>query len=91
MSDPRIIEINGATIDCHVDEVLAPSVLRTFAGATPLDFQIDHLVVPERPVWLRTAILGLRWHRARIAGVGHAVCLSLAAHDTPSWLSGNEA
>lgn len=67
MTKPRIIEIDGATIECHVDETLAPSVLRAFAGATPLDSLVDNLEVPERPLWLRTAIGGLRWYRARIA------------------------
>src|SRR5258708_2895805 len=62
-----IIEIDGVTIECHVDETLAPSVLRAFTGATPLDSQVDQLVVPEQPLWLSAAIRGLRWYRAGIA------------------------
>lgn len=66
MNKPRIIELDGDTIECRVDEMLAPSVIRTLVGTTPLDAEVDNLEVPERPVWLRLAVGGLRWYRVQI-------------------------
>lgn len=63
----RIVEFDGATIECRMDDALIPSVLRAFAGATPGDAEIDSLRVPRRPVWLASTIRSLRWYRARVA------------------------
>ncbi|MBI2566426.1 MAG: membrane protein insertion efficiency factor YidD [Candidatus Schekmanbacteria bacterium] len=72
MSEPRIIELRGVTIECRVDETLAPTVLRPFAGTTPLDSEVDALPLPERPRWLRIAIRLLRGYRSHIGHrLGH--------------------
>jgi len=72
MSTPRIIELNGTTIECRVDDALAPSVLRAFAGTTPLDAEVDSLPIPEGARSLRLAIRFLRWYRVRIGPrLGH--------------------
>ena len=71
-SGSRIIELNGATIECRVEETLAPSVLRAFAGTTPLDLEVDGLLIPRRPRWRGIAVRSLRWYRTRIGPrLGH--------------------
>lgn len=65
MGKPRVVDLNGITIECRVDDALVPSVLRAFAGATPLDLQVDSLAVPKRPMWLAASIRALRWYRSR--------------------------
>jgi putative component of membrane protein insertase Oxa1/YidC/SpoIIIJ protein YidD len=69
MTNPRVIEVNGVTIECRVDDVLAPAVLRAFAGATPLDAYVDALPIPKGRTWLAGVIRGLRWYRARVSPV----------------------
>lgn len=64
--EPRIIEFNGVAVEFRVDETLAPSVLRVFAGTTPIDTEVDSLPVPRRPTWLRFAIQVLRAYRTKI-------------------------
>jgi putative component of membrane protein insertase Oxa1/YidC/SpoIIIJ protein YidD len=72
VSKPRIVEFEGTTIECHVDDLLAPSVLRAFIGTTPMDSEVDRLLVPERPGWRRIAVLSLRWYRGQIGfHLGH--------------------
>lgn len=66
-SESRIIEVDGIVIECRVDEILIPSVLRAFTGATPLDAEVDSLAIPERPRWLSASIRALRWYRSRVA------------------------
>jgi putative membrane protein insertion efficiency factor len=67
MKTGRIVEVSGVTIELAVDETLASSVLRAFAGTTPLDAAIDALPVPTRPFWLSSAIGLIRWYRRQIA------------------------
>ncbi len=67
MRDTRTIQIGQVVIECRTDPALAPSVLRAFAGATPLDAEVDRLLVPEGPRWLRAAVLILRSYRERVA------------------------
>lgn len=57
------ISIDGAEIELHVDASLVPSVLRTFAGSTPMDLEIDSQPIPEKPRWLNLCIRFLRWYR----------------------------
>jgi len=67
MKAGRIVEVSGVVIELAVDESLAPSVLRGFAGTTPLDAAIDALSIPARPFWLAHAIQLIRWYRRQIA------------------------
>jgi putative component of membrane protein insertase Oxa1/YidC/SpoIIIJ protein YidD len=71
-SGPRIIELDGATIEFRVDEVLVPSVLRAFAGTTPLDAEVDSLPIPDLPRWRGIAVRFLRWYRTSVGPrLGH--------------------
>lgn len=72
---PRI-KIGEIDVELRVDESLAPSVLRAFAGCTPRDTEVDSLDVPEHPKWLRFCIGLLRWYRrVRPAAIGlRCVC-----------------
>ena len=63
MTDMHIVKVGGDQIHLCVDAHLAPSVLRAFAGRTPLDAEIDSLEVPQGPRWLNLAVLTLRWYR----------------------------
>jgi putative component of membrane protein insertase Oxa1/YidC/SpoIIIJ protein YidD len=67
MANPRVVELNGLTIECRIDDHLAPAALRAFAGATPLDVYVDALPVPDGPKWLAIAVRVLRWYRTRIS------------------------
>ncbi|MBW3570403.1 MAG: membrane protein insertion efficiency factor YidD [Gemmatimonadetes bacterium] len=50
---------------------MAPSVLRAFAGATPLDLDIASHEIPPHPAWLLGCVRCLRWYRrVRPAWVG---------------------
>ena len=42
------LKVDGIEIDLQVDATLAPSVLRAFAGRTPLDSEVDALEIPVR-------------------------------------------
>lgn len=71
MDKPNVVRIGDAEIDLRVDASLAPSVLRAFAGATPMDAEVDALAVPTKPFWLRACVRILRWYRrSRPARVG---------------------
>ena len=67
MGDKRTIEVAGIAMEFRVDAQLAPSAIRTLAGLTPGDQEVDALSVPSSPRWLATAVRLLRWYRA---GVG---------------------
>jgi hypothetical protein len=89
MSKPRIIKGDGIVIECRTDETLAPSVLRVFAGATPLDRDVDSLEIPDRPIWLRNAsapYVGIGLESA--PGWDSAASSSPVARATPSSRSG---
>jgi putative component of membrane protein insertase Oxa1/YidC/SpoIIIJ protein YidD len=65
------VEIGGVEVRLDVDASMAASVLRAFAGATPLDAEIDCQPLPLRPVWLRYSLMSLRWYRrVRPASIG---------------------
>jgi putative component of membrane protein insertase Oxa1/YidC/SpoIIIJ protein YidD len=65
------VEMDGAQIRLDVDDSMTASVLRAFAGATPLDVEIDCQPLPSRPVWLRCSLIALRWYRrVRPAAIG---------------------
>jgi putative membrane protein insertion efficiency factor len=66
-NERHVVEFNGATVECRMDDALVPSALRAFLGATPLDARVDGLRVPRRPIWLSSSIRALRWYRARVA------------------------
>lgn len=69
---PHLVNIDGMTIELRVDDSLAASALRAFAGRTPLDAEVDGLPVPTHPVWLRTCLRALRWYRqVRPTQIGH--------------------
>ena len=59
----RTVRVKSTEIDLRVDDSLAPSVLRVFAGLTPLDAEVDALTVPEQPRWLNLCVRLLRWYR----------------------------
>jgi putative membrane protein insertion efficiency factor len=61
------VKLGAITIELNLDEKLAPSALRAFAGATSLDSLVDSLDVPQTPSSLAIAIRTIRWYRARIA------------------------
>lgn len=63
----RTIKVGDYTIELAVDESLNASVLRAFAGATPLDAAVDALEPPSRPLWLCACVTSIRWYRRRIA------------------------
>jgi len=65
MDKPSVVKVEGAEIDLRVDASLAPSVLRAFAGVTPMDAEVDALAIPMKPFWLRSCIRVLRWYRRR--------------------------
>lgn len=65
------IKVGDDEIRLNVDAAMAPSVLRAFAGATPMDMEVDSQPVPVRPAWLRGCVKSLRWYRrVRPASVG---------------------
>jgi putative component of membrane protein insertase Oxa1/YidC/SpoIIIJ protein YidD len=65
------VKVGDCEIVLNVDVVIAPSVLRMFAGATVLDSEVDLLEIPTRPSWLRACISMLRWYRRiRPASIG---------------------
>ncbi len=66
MRSQQVIEVGGAIIELDVDEKIAASALRAFAGTTPLDSAVDVLPVPRKPWRLAVAIRGLRWYRCSI-------------------------
>jgi hypothetical protein len=53
------IRLGDIDIELKVDESLAPSVLRAFAGCTPRDAEVDSLGVHEHPMWLQFCKKGL--------------------------------
>lgn len=57
------VKVGDCEIVLNVDAVIAPSVLRAFAGATVLDSEIDALEVPPGPLWLLGCISMIRWYR----------------------------
>ena len=63
MDSPCIVRIEGAEIELRVESSLAPSVIRAFAGVTPMDAEVDALSIPTKPIWLRICIQSLRWYR----------------------------
>lgn len=65
------VTVGDREIMLNVDTVLAPSVLRKFAGATVLDSDVDALEMPSGPPWLRGCIALLRgYRRIRPASIG---------------------
>lgn len=72
----RIIELNGVTIECRVDDTMLPSVLRAFAGRTQLDAEVDLLPNPSGSGPRALAVRLLRWYRARVGPrLGHRCVL----------------
>ncbi len=68
----QIIKIDGAEIELRMETSLAPSALRAFLGATPMDAEIDAMPVPNKPLWLWTCVFLLRWYRrVRPQYIGH--------------------
>ena len=63
MDKPNVVRIGDMEIDLRVDASLAPSVLRAFAGVTPLDAEVGALAIPTKPFWLWACIRFLRWYR----------------------------
>lgn len=59
----NVVKIGNSEIELRVAKSLEPSVVRTFAGATPLDAEIDALAIPAKPAWLRVCIGLIRWYR----------------------------
>jgi putative component of membrane protein insertase Oxa1/YidC/SpoIIIJ protein YidD len=57
------VEMGDMEIRLDVDDCMTASVLRAFAGATPLDAQVDAQPLPLSPVWLRCCLISLRWYR----------------------------
>jgi putative component of membrane protein insertase Oxa1/YidC/SpoIIIJ protein YidD len=57
------VEMGDVEIRLAVDDFMTASVLRAFAGATPLDAEIDCQPLPSRPGWLRYSLMSLRWYR----------------------------
>jgi putative component of membrane protein insertase Oxa1/YidC/SpoIIIJ protein YidD len=76
MPDDRS-EFEGAKlqIELRVDSSLVPSVLRAFAGTTPLDAEVDVLELPRGPRWLRLCVGFLRWYRSKRPGVIERRCV----------------
>lgn len=65
------VTVGEMEIELNVDASLAPSALRAFAGATPLDLEVDAQPIPAGPAWLRGCVKSLRWYRrVRPASVG---------------------
>src|SRR5205085_12452299 len=60
---PTIHLPDGTKVDLCVDDADAPAVLRAFAGATPLDCEVDALPLPLRPIQIVFCIQLLRWYR----------------------------
>lgn len=72
----RRIQVDGIDIELRVDEGLAPSVIRAFAGRTPLDADVDSMDRPSGPLWLKVCIGVLRqYRRVRPTSIGvRCVC-----------------
>jgi putative component of membrane protein insertase Oxa1/YidC/SpoIIIJ protein YidD len=65
------VAMGDVEIRLAVDDSMTASVLRAFAGATPLDMEVDNQPLPSRPVWLRFCLISLRWYRrVRPAAIG---------------------
>ena len=58
------VAIGDVVVELRVDEALAPTVLRAFAGRTHHDAEVDALEIPPRPYWLRAFIRALRAYRS---------------------------
>jgi uncharacterized protein len=67
----NLASLTGAdcTIELNVPEVLMPSVLRALAWQPSVDWEVDRLPLPSRPVWLRLAVRGLRLYRTHVSPV----------------------
>jgi putative membrane protein insertion efficiency factor len=61
------IEFNGDSFECNVDPVHLPFIERMIKGSTNCDESIQSMIIPSRPLWLRLAVLSLRWYRHRIS------------------------
>ncbi len=61
------IEVNGNTYECNVDPIQMPSIERLLSGTTAKDMEIQKLVIPSRPLWLRSVVSALRWYRRVIS------------------------
>jgi putative component of membrane protein insertase Oxa1/YidC/SpoIIIJ protein YidD len=59
----EFLDMNGIRVELRVNEQLAPSVMRAFAGCTVRDAEVDALPVPRRPIWLNMCVGCLRWYR----------------------------
>jgi putative component of membrane protein insertase Oxa1/YidC/SpoIIIJ protein YidD len=55
---------HDAILQLEVPDVLRASATRALAGRTALDKQVDDLVCPSNPTWLRASIAALRWYRS---------------------------
>lgn len=77
MDEPKTLKLGQPEIEIElrVDSVLAPSVLRAFAGTTPLDAEVDALDVPHEPRWLHACVGLLRWYRSKRSGVIERRCV----------------
>lgn len=75
----NIIVVGGDEIEFRMDDRLIPSVMRTFAGTTPADEQVEAMAIPNRPIWLHICVKLLRNHRARFSRrMGHRCVFELS-------------
>ena len=70
------VKIGELDIELRVDDDMAPSVLRAFAGRTKLDCEVDAMDIPVKPLWLNLCLRALRTYRkTRPAQIGQrCVC-----------------
>jgi putative membrane protein insertion efficiency factor len=61
------IVVNGDSFECNVDPIHMPAIERMLKGTTESDATVQAMNIPNKPLWLRTAIKSIRWYRHRIS------------------------